>query len=318
MFELSQIIEPQTFNDYVIEKTAELSALIQSNILQRTPEFDALARSGGRTVNMPFWQDLTGEDEVLQLNEDLDPEKFQADQDIAVILRRGKAWKHADLLSALAGDDPMRDIGDMTARWWNRRIQKIVLAILEGIFLETTMEGHIFDGIGAEFSHEGFIYAKAKLGDAQDRLTGLAVHSNTYAKMQKLDLVWAPEPDQKPFFKGTFMGHGLIVDDSIPFDTVTGETISYLFGEGAFAYGVGTPKVPVETFRNALGGEDGLVHRRHMLLHPRGVAWQDESVALTSPDNDELADDSNWERVWEPKNVRIVAYVHDIAELEVT
>jgi hypothetical protein len=62
---ISDVIVPEVFNPYVIQRTAELSAFYQSGIIARTPELDRLASSGGKLLNMPFWEDLTGDDEVL-------------------------------------------------------------------------------------------------------------------------------------------------------------------------------------------------------------------------------------------------------------
>lgn len=70
--------------------------------------------------------------------------------------------------------------------------------------------------------------------------------------------------------------------------------------------------VPTETDRDSLAGEDILINRQHFLLHPRGVKFTDTSVAKKSPSNAELADQANWSRVYENKNIRIVAFKHKI------
>ena len=62
---ISDVIVPEVFNPYVIERTAELSAFYQSGIIARNPELDRLASSGGKLVNMPFWEDLRGNSQVL-------------------------------------------------------------------------------------------------------------------------------------------------------------------------------------------------------------------------------------------------------------
>ena len=59
---IADVIVPEVFNKYVIERTAELSALYQSGIVVKDPELDALSTSGGRLINMPFCQDLSGDD----------------------------------------------------------------------------------------------------------------------------------------------------------------------------------------------------------------------------------------------------------------
>ena len=81
---------------------------------------------------MPFWQDLTGDDELLDDQNPLTPGKIEAAQDEAVILRRGRAWGANDLAANLAGDDPMKAIADLVAAYWARRMQAILVAKLAG------------------------------------------------------------------------------------------------------------------------------------------------------------------------------------------
>ena len=68
---LSDVIVPELFNPYVINKTMELSALFQSGIITNNPEFDRLASEAAPVHNMPFFEDLTGESE--QIIEGTDP-----------------------------------------------------------------------------------------------------------------------------------------------------------------------------------------------------------------------------------------------------
>ena len=63
------------------------------------------------------------------------------------------------------------------------------------------------------------------------------------------------------------------------------------------------------------GGVDYLINRQHFLLHPRGVAWTDAVVTQDTPmnpSNEDLANGANWTRVYEAKNVRIVAFKHKL------
>jgi len=83
-------------------------------------------------------------------------------------------------------------------------------------------------------------------------------------------------------------------------------------GDCALGWGEGGAPVPAETARDALAGDDILVHRRHFILHPRGVAFQNASVAGATPSNTELATYQNWKRVYESKNVRIVQFKHKL------
>lgn len=315
---IADVIVPEVFNPYVIERTAELSALYQSGIISTSPELNTLASSGGRLLNMPYWHDLTGEDEVLSDSTPLTPDKITAGQDIAVLHLRGKAWAANDLAKALSGDDPMGAIGTLVAAYWARQWQKLLIASLKGVFSSPSMADNVHDVSGEAkdiFDGETFIDASHKLGDAEDRLTALAVHSATYASMRKQDLIeFIPDSEGKPSIP-TYMGKQVIVDDGMPVEEDAGGKIytTYIFGAGAIGYGEGGAPVPTETDRDSLQGDDILINRRHFILHPRGVKFTDSAVVGAAPTNAELADAKNWNRVYEPKNVRIVAFKHRVS-----
>lgn len=310
---IADVIVPEVFNPYVIERTAELSALQQSGIISNNPELDKLAISGGRIINMPYWEDLNGDDEVLSDSTPLTPDKITANKDAAVLLMRGKAWSANDLAKALSGDDPMGAIGDLVAAYWARRRQATLLATLEGVFASPSMESNTHDISGEAnngFTAETFIDATYKLGDAEEKLTAIAVHSATFASLRKQDLIeFIKDSENRPI--ATYMGKRVIVDDGMPKEDDVFTT--YIFGQGAFGLGNGGAPVPTETDRDSLQGDDILINRQHFVLHPRGVKFTDTSVVGESPTNAELAVAGNWNRVYEPKNVRMVAFKHKIA-----
>ncbi|WP_270312611.1 major capsid protein [Vagococcus fluvialis] len=313
---IADVIVPEVFNQYVIERTAELSAFYQSGVVVNNPELDKLASSGGRLINMPYWNDLTGEDEVLSDTESLGTDKIVAGQDVAVLLMRGKAWKSNDLAKALSGDDPMRAIGDLVAAYWARRQQVTLISTLKGVFATagTKMATNTHDisaltGNEAAFTGENFLDASYKLGDAEERLTAISVHSMVYASLRKQNLI-EYMLDSNNAKIPTYMGKRVIVDDGMPKD---GDVFtSYIFGAGAVGLGNGAAPVPTETDRDSLAGDDILINRQHFLLHPRGVKFTDKSVVGSSPTNAELSAGTNWERVYEPKNVRIVQFKHKL------
>ena len=316
---VADVIVPEVFNPYVIERTAELSALVQSGIVETSPELDKLASGGGRLISMPYWQDLAGEDELLSDTRDLTPAKIKAGQDQAVLLMRGRAWAATDLAKALSGDDPMGAIANLVAEYWARRRQATLLAILQGVFAasDDSMEDNTHDisddADESTWTAETFIDASYRLGDAESKLTGVMVHSATLASLRKQDLIeFAPDSEGKPTIP-TYMGKRVIVDDKAP--VANGVYTSYLFGQGAIGLGNAMPPVATEVGRNQLGGVDYLINRQHFLLHPRGVAWTDAVVTQTTPknpSNTDLANGANWERVYEAKNVRIVAFKHKL------
>lgn len=218
---LQDVIVPELFNPYVINRTMELSALVQSGIIVNNTEFDALASQASPMVNMPFFEDLTGESEQVIEGTDLNDNKITSNKDVAVILRRAKMWSATDLSAALAGTDPMMAIASLVARFWERDMQKELIAILKGVF-GTVPAGSSGDPAGF---------------------------------------------------------------------------------------------VPTETDRAKRKGSgvDYLINRKTMILHPRGIAWQNAEVAKTEgPSRTEVAIPKNWKPVYEPKQIRIVAFKHKL------
>ena len=104
--QLADIIVPAQFAGYVLQRTAEKSDLFQSGIVVRTPDYDTRAALGGTQVNMPHWNDLTGNRQPLSDSAPLVPAKLVADQDIARIQNDGMAWSWNHLAAVTAGDDP--------------------------------------------------------------------------------------------------------------------------------------------------------------------------------------------------------------------
>jgi hypothetical protein len=275
---LADVIVPELFNNYVIERTAQKSLLRQSGVIADMSELlgDKL---GGTTVNMPFFQDLTGADEVVDDTANLTINNITTSQDVAVKLYRAKVFGASDLSGDLAGTDPMAAIATLFADWWVRTEQVTLLKTLEGAFGAASMSGNVLDitaltGGAAVFDAEAFLDAIALLGDRQDELAGVIVHSDVYRLMKGADLITYIKPSEGEKMIPTYMGHYLLVDDTMPVSN--GNYTTYIFGAGAIGYAQAPTKVPVEVGREALqgGGTDYIVNRKHFVMHPRGVKWQ--------------------------------------------
>lgn len=314
--QITDVVVPEVFNPYVIQRTTERSALVNAGIISNNPELDRLAEAGGKLINMPYWEDLSGDDEVLSDTSPLTPAKITAGQDQAALFMRGKAWSTNDLARALAGDDPLAAIADLVADYWNRRRQKLLFSILKGVFTAASMAGNKHDiaeetGSAAVISAATFIDALQKLGDAKFKITAVGMHSATASKLAKDDLIETrPGSEGSPTVK-TFLDKVVIEDDGCPVDG--GVYTTYLFGEGAIGLGNGTAPVPTELDRDSLQSNDILINRQHFVLHPRGVKFTSSSVAGSSPTNTECEASANWERVYDNKNIRLVEFKHKLA-----
>lgn len=315
---VSDVIIPEVFNPYVINEIEEKSALIRSGIMADVPNLSV--PNGGDTVNMPFWNDLDGDPEAIQSDYALTPEKINAGKDVARLFLFGKAWSSEDLAAELAGSDPMQAIAGRTASYWTRNQQGMLIRMLNGVFADNTTNDSgdlVHDvanetGDGGMASGDVFIDGAQLLGDAKEKFTAIAVHSRVHANLQKAQLVeYLPENDIDIGF-GTYQGKTLIVDDSLPVadGTTSGKKYtSYLFARGAVGYKAGLPKVPTETDRNTLKGEDILINRQKFIMHPRGFRWTEASVAGQMPTLAEMESAANYDRVYDKKKVRVVKIV---------
>lgn len=307
---IADVIVPSVFNPYVREETVKNSALFTSGIVQTVPGLGLNGLRGGTTIAMPFWKDLGGSEEILSDTVPLGVDRIQSGQDIAVMHARGKAWGVNDLAAALSGSDPLATIGTLVAEYWDDRLQVQLLSMLKGVFAAASMSGHIHDvsavGDGV-VNGDSFVDALYKLGDQAGRLTGAAMHSATVATLVKQGLIeFRNDADGNPTLP-FYMGKRVLQTDAMPISG--GNYTSYLFGVGAFGYADADAPVPTETDRDSLAGEDILINRRHYVMHPRGVKWKGVPAGV-SPTNVELELGTNWERVYEVKNIRIVQLIH--------
>lgn len=313
---------------YGLEQTTYNSNLVECGIMVRDAEFDALAASTGTTVKMPFWKDLAGDSEVLPTDgtTKLATSDIGAGLDAAAINHRGKAFKVNDLVKELAkvqandpNADPMAVIASRIGIYWAGEYQKILLACLKGAFAATSMAGNVLDISGETaaadrtINADTIIDAEGKLGDKGANLAAIMVHSATERKLRKDDLIDYIKPSEggKPI--AYYGNKRVIVNDELPVDATNGIYTTYLFGEGAVALGEATPDYPaLETDREALAGNDILISRRKNLIHPRGIKFKGNPTGV-SPTNTEFGTGTNWERAYEPKNIRIVQFKHKIA-----
>lgn len=326
---IANVIVPEVFNPYVVQRSTDLARFYLGGIISNNPELDALATEGGKLINMPFWDDLTGDDEVLDDNGSLTVNNIGSGKDVAALLMRGKAWGVNDLAKALSGDDPMMHIANLVADFWARKYRNVAVSSLRGIIADNVANNTgdmVIDIHGAtnadvtvdtKFSADAFIDGQATFGDSIGGLVGIGFHPNVYHALKKLDKTSFEKESQGDAEIETYRGLRIIVDRNIPFTPAAGavatdaaaQYTTYLYGTGAMGLGQGAAPVPSETDRDSLAGEDILITRSHFIMHPRGVAFQSSAVVGKSPTNAELENAANWSRVYQRENVRVAAII---------
>lgn len=313
-------IIPELFLDYQQEEIRDKNALVTSGLMVTNAAIQAEFAKGGKTIDLPFYGDLTGDSEIDSDTVASTPAEIAGDVQVGVRNGRRKSWKSSDLAADLSGSDPAQAIARSTGRYWIRDMQIVTRNILNGLFASggPLATSHAVGSSSTALSAGLMVDGIAKLGDAGDELTGVMMHSAIYYALMKLDLI-VPSSNTsqidsrlsgEALEKGTYLGRPVFVDDKLPFTVgagTGGATVydTFFFGPGAFAYATAAPKNPVEADRDKFLGIDFLINRAHYLVHPNGISWRGNAAA-TFPSNAELATAANWVKVFDDdRNIRI-------------
>lgn len=300
LVQLTDAIIPEVYQSYQTVDDPELTAFFESGVAVRSAVLDAAANSGGSITHLPFWNDIDPDDEPNYSDDttnEADPDKINAGEQIARIAYLNKGMSAADLVSELAGSDPMQRIRARYSTYWQRQWQRRVIASLVGVLADNVANDggdmvediSIADGNAATdanlWSRSAFTNAAFTLGDRFQETSAIAVHSMVYKRMVDNDDIEFIQDSRTSLLIPTFMGRRVIVDDGMP--VVAGATsgfvyTSILFQNGAIGYGAGSPRVPVEVERKAGGGNGGgievLWERKTWVAHPAGYQFTSNTV----------------------------------------
>lgn len=338
---ISDVVVPEIFTPYAQQLTETKSRLISSGAVVRDAAIDALLAGGGLTFNVPSWKDLDDDAERVSTDTipaaytggtaDPDPAKIESATEVAVRLSRNQSWATSDLAAVLAGSDPADAIASRVAAYWTRRLQAAFVATMTGVFndneaaptgtehvlndLTNDVSGGAYAAGVTDFTAEAFLDAALTMGDSQDGLSMIMVHSVVYNRMQKNNLIdFIPDSTGKVNIP-TFLGHDVIIDDGVPRSGSVYE--SWIFGPGAVRLGVGAPAVPTEVERHAGAGNGGgaetLYNRVEWAMHPVGHKYAG-TPANGGPSNastaNNLAHADSWQRVFsERKMIKIARLI---------
>ncbi|MCT1186494.1 coat protein [Lactococcus lactis] len=311
-------IKPEIFNAYMQEFTAEKSAFVQSGIAVADERVSKNITAGGLLVKMPYWTDISGDDEVVgDGDKSLSTGKITVAQDTAAVHYRGRGWSVNEMAAVVSGDDPMKALLSRIATWWVRREQQILISSLNGMFAAggALTATHSLDRSTKNIDAKLLLDTKQLLGDAAERVNTLAMHSAVYTDLQKQQLITFIPNARGEVNIPTYLGYRVVVDDGIKADK-TGVYTTYLFGTGSIGRNSGNPSdlTTFETDREAATGTDKIYTRRAITMHPYGVKWTDaeRDPGNITPTNADLEKAANWKLVYEPKNVAILALKHKI------
>lgn len=344
MTQISDIIEPAVFTNYLSEYTPEKYILLQnSGILAAPPsEVSSQFLAGGMTIDMPYWDDLTRGEPTIpnDTQTDITPDAIGTHGDKATKHILAKAWNSMSVSGMVATgsmNEPMEEVGRKVGNWWYEATEQRIIRTLTGVFADNAannssdMIASVYQDIAAptaanRISIQAVNEATLTMGDQMDQFSVICMHTHVYNTLKNDEQITFVRPSETPMqvpYYGDPNAGGLLVLYSDMMPVVSGTNAPkytcYLCAPGAFAYMDHVPTTStfwgtegVEIQRSATkglgGGEDIMVTRRRQMLHPRGVKWNDTARAnKMAPTYAELANATNWTRVHQRKNVRMAA-----------
>ena len=324
--QLIDIVTPEIYNQYMNNFTAEKSAFIQSGVAVADERVSKNITAGGLLVHMPFWNDLTGDDEVLgDGDKALTTGKITSSLDQAAVLYRGRGWAVNELAGVIAGDKPMDALMAKLGAYRLRREQQALIAVLNGLFAEKgaaedAVAGplnatHLNSKKTSSINAELILDTKQLLGDASEQLSVIVMHSAIKTSLQKQNLIENIPNARGEIVFQAFMGYRIVVDDGVPtFGTGTSTSYqTYLLRGGSFGRNSGNPAqlTTFETDRDSAKGNDRIFTRWALTMHPYGVKWNDSTRedGNITPTNVDLANPANWTKVYEDKQIGIVSLI---------
>lgn len=324
---ITDIIIPEIFYPYIMEQSLNRNPFFQSGVLVQVPQIFAFLGGGGKTSNIPFWQDLTGDADVPSETVADTVNEIGTDKMIAIRQIRHKAWGANALSAALSGANPVQAIGDRVAGFWAQYMQANLIHCITGIMADNAADdsSDLIVDISTEtgsaataankISAIKTIEAVMKMGDRFNEVKAIAVHSVVYQTMVTNDLIDYVKDSGTDMMIPYYIGLRVIVDDTLP-KTAGGvdgyKYTSYLFKPGSIGYGENMgPIKPVETYRDPSKGSgiDVLYTRRQFSFAPMGFSWNKADNSAITPSHADLYAATSWDRVFNLKNTGVVSIV---------
>ena len=322
---IANVVTPEVYTDYLIEKGIYSNRLIQSGAVSGNPEIQNALNGGGKLFHLPFWNPnaIIGADALpADQGETVDTTNISSGEMIARRQMRERGFSQYDIAQILAGakKSPKQAVFDALDAFWSRNFGAVLFNTIKGVIAGNIANNGgdmvkdytaIDDGL---MSTTGIIKAFTLFGDQDDEVVALAVHSQVREAMRLANMISVVPDNEQGINWDVVLGkYKLIVDDSLVVTGTPNVYWSILFKAGAFALDQSFNNyVPTAVIRDETKsmGQESLYTRRVFALQPYGFAWNDPNGGLVadSPSNAELATAARWTRaVSSVKNTRFLA-----------
>ena len=293
----------------------------ESGLIVSNPIISELAASNTVNVDLPFWGRIDASIEPNYSNDVYEdvavPRKIGTGSMRARNCHLNEGFGSMDLVSEITGKNPLQRIASVLDNYWRQEAELRIVATLRGVLNDSVAaaNGMVHEATAAAgITFEGLIDAQLTMGDAFGQIGGYVMNSAAFGTFLKEKLAVAAFDPERSLMTRTLNGLPVIVNDTAM--TLNGKPVVALMGQGAFAYGMANPRVPLayerEEARGNGGGAETLWTRRNMIVHPLGYSFEGASITGNGTETvargagwTDLANAANWTRVADRKQVPI-------------
>lgn len=333
---MAGVFDNKYFNAEVFQQymsrvpNTRLNMLVQSRAIVARPELASAMSDqvGGNYLSTPLRGLIDGAPLNYDGNTNITASSTKTYMHSRVVVGRAKAWEELDFSYDITGGvDFMENVAQQLSQYWQTVDQDTLVSILSGIFAMTGANNQKFvtahtADITAETNKDGetgmmdattlnSAIQKAS-GDHKSQFSLIIMHSQVATNLENKNLLTYLKANdangmQRDTGLATLNGKLVMIDDSMPVETTTGESpvtkyTSFVLGNGAIEYTDCGAMVPYEMDRDPAtkGGKNLLYTRQRKCWAPYGISFTKSSMASASPTNAELENGANWELVSTP------------------
>lgn len=330
---MAGVFDYKYFNAEVFQKymdrvpNTRLNMLVQSRAVIARPELASAMSDqvGGNYLSTPLRGLIDGAPLNYDGNTNITATSTKTYMHSRVVVGRAKAWEELDFSYDITGGvDFMENVAQQLSQYWQTVDQDTLVSILSGVFSMTGANNlkfvneHTSDitAVTNKDNEVGMMDAttlnsaiQKASGDHKSQFSLIIMHSQVATNLENKNLLTYLKANdangmQRDTGLATLNGKLVMIDDSMPVETTTGETpvtkyTSFVLGNGAIEFTDCGAMVPYEMDRDPAvkGGKNLLYTRQRKCFAPYGISFTKSSMSSASPTDAELANGANWELV---------------------
>lgn len=332
---ISDLWTPDIWRQGAEEKARSFPSLLNSAVVVQTPELDEIATGAGISANIPFYKDISDDEDEIQVENTAPTDgEITSGLQVAPILNRVKSYNVTALAGQVSGASPapMDQIFSKIGFGRTKRKQRAVISTLRGVFgggdeasgsASVALNGARVDsftetGLSAsadqKMSPDLFIAACALQGELDEMLMNGAIftHPNVVAQLNILDKQSFKDGVESalPFKVRTYRGIPIFTSRTLArAGTANGYVYeTYVLSAGCIGIGAKPQSSKVGDTAHLILDETAIAKnnlavfdRNRYLVHINGTKWVG-TPGGQSATNAELATVANWQLVYQSED----------------